>query len=69
MKKILSTIVLSSLFVLAIAPPVEAHTVRSRKQCEQFARQYLGMSCDEAIAAGLIAVSYTHLTLPTTLTV
>tara|TARA_B100000927_G_scaffold156783_1_gene126274 strand:+ start:1157 stop:1342 length:186 start_codon:yes stop_codon:yes gene_type:complete len=56
MKKILSTIVLSSLFVLAIAPPVEAHTVRSRKQCEQFARQYLKMSCDKAIELGLIVL-------------
>ena len=57
MKKILSTIVLSSLFVLAIAPPVEAHTVRSYKQCEQFARKYLDMSCDEAIADGLVTIA------------
>ena len=54
MKKILSTIVLSSLFVLAIALPVEAHRVMSRKQCERYARKYLGMSCEQAIAEGLI---------------
>ena len=54
MKKILSIIVLSSLFALAIAPPVEAHRVNSRKQCERYARKYLDMSCDQAIAAGLI---------------
>ena len=57
MKKILSTIVLSSLFVLAIAPPVEAHTVRSYKQCEQFARKYLDMSCEQAIEEGLIILA------------
>jgi len=47
MKKILSTILLSSLFFLAIAPPVEAHTVESRKQCERYARKYLDVSCEE----------------------
>ena len=56
MKKILSTIVLSSLFVLAIAPPVEAHRVNSRKACERYARKYLDMSCTEAIEDGLITI-------------
>ena len=56
MKKILSTIVLSSLFVLAIAPPVEAHRVNSRKACERYARKYLDMSCARAVADGLIVV-------------
>ena len=57
MKKILSTIVLSSLFVLVIAPPVEAHRVNSRKQCERYARKYLDMSCTEAIETGLITLT------------
>ena len=57
MKKILSTIVLSSLFVLAIAPPVEAHRVMSRKQCERYARKYLDISCGQVIAMGLITLA------------
>ena len=56
MKKMFSTIVLSFLFVLAITTPVEAHIVKTYKQCERFARKYLDMSCARAVADGLIVV-------------
>ena len=56
MKKILSTIVLSSLVTLSIAPPVKAHEVHSYKQCESFARKHLKMSCAEAVNLGLIVL-------------
>ena len=56
MKKILSTIVLSSLVTLSISPPVKAHEVKSYKQCEKFARKHLDMSCSEAVSLGLIVV-------------
>ena len=56
MKKILSTIVLSSVFVLAITPPVEAHIVKTYKQSERFARKYLDMPFARAVADWLIVV-------------
>ncbi len=58
MKKILSTIFLPSLFVLAIAPSAEAHRVNSRKACEKYAEKHLDMTCDQAIAAGLITLAF-----------
>ena len=56
MKKILSTIVLSSLVTLSIASSVKAHEVHSYKQCESFARKHLDMSCAEAVNIGLLVV-------------
>ena len=57
MKKILSTIVLSSLVTLSISPPVKAHKVKSYKQCEKWARKHLDMGCSEAVGLGLITVA------------
>ena len=45
MKKNFTKIVLSSLFVLAIAPPVESYRVNSRKVCERYSRKYLYINC------------------------
>ena len=57
MKKILSTIVLSSLVTLSISPPVKAHKVKSYKQCEKWARNHLDMGCSEAVGLGLIVIA------------
>tara|TARA_X000000950_G_scaffold244417_1_gene300532 strand:+ start:179 stop:400 length:222 start_codon:yes stop_codon:yes gene_type:complete len=62
MKKILSTIVLSSLVTLSISPPVKAHkvkahVVKSYKECSKYARKHFKMSCSEAISIGLIAIA------------
>tara|TARA_B100000902_G_C26857540_1_gene691382 strand:+ start:441 stop:629 length:189 start_codon:yes stop_codon:yes gene_type:complete len=56
MKKLFSVIIFASLFALAIPPSVEAHkVVDSYKECKKYAKK-LGMTCDEAIAAGLILI-------------
>ena len=56
MKKILSTIVLSSLVTLSISPPVKAHEVKSYEQCKKWARKHLDMSCAQAVNLGLLVV-------------
>ena len=65
MKKILSTIVLSSLVTLSISPPVKAHKVKSYKQCEKWARKHLDMGCSEAVGLGLIVVAVEGGNMPT----
>jgi len=56
MKKLFSVIIFASLFSLTIPPSVEAHkVVDSYKECKKYAKK-LGMTCDEAIAAGLILI-------------
>ena len=65
MKKILSTIVLSSLVTLSISPPVKAHKVKSYKQCEKWARKHLDMSCSEAVGLGLIVIAIQGGNMPT----
>ena len=48
--------IFASLFALAIPPSVEAHkVVESYKECTKYAKK-LGMTCDEAIADGLILI-------------
>ena len=66
MKKILSTIVLSSLVTLSISPPVKAHEVKSYKQCEKYARKHLKMSCSEAVSIGLIVIAIEGGNMPET---
>ena len=66
MKKILSTIVLSSLVTLSISPPVKAHKVKSYKQCEKWARKHLDMGCSEAVSIGLIAIAMEGGNMPNT---
>ncbi len=56
MKKLFSTMIFASLFALAIPPSVEAHkVVESYKECTKYAKK-LGMTCEEAIADGLILI-------------
>ena len=56
MKKLFSAIIFTSLFALAIPPSVEAHkVVESYKECTKYAKK-LGMTCEEAIADGLILI-------------
>ena len=70
MKKILSTIVLSSLVTLSISPPVKAHhkayVVKSYKQCDKYARKHFKMSCSEAVSIGLIAIAMEGGNMPNT---
>ena len=66
MKKILSTIVLSSLVTLSIAPPVKAHEVKSYEQCKKWARKHLDMSCSEAVTMGLIVIAIQGGNMPAT---
>ena len=39
------------------AHPSKAMPVKNRKECEKVSLKYLNMSCDEAIAAGLVVIT------------
>tara|TARA_B100000886_G_scaffold40994_1_gene25291 strand:+ start:831 stop:1007 length:177 start_codon:yes stop_codon:yes gene_type:complete len=56
MKKLFSAIIFTSLFALAIPPSVEAHkVVDTFKECDKYAKK-IGMTCEQAIAEGLILI-------------
>ena len=56
MKKLFSAIIFTSLFALVIPPSVEAHkVVDTFKECDKYAKK-IGMTCEEAIAEGLILI-------------